>query len=62
MARKWLSGQRRSARPEEVLMVVLQPRQTDQDHFTDPQSRIMKHPTNAGFEQDDNVQIELAPV
>jgi transposase len=35
------------------------PRKTDQYNFTDPQSRIMKNPTNAGFEQDYNVQIAV---
>jgi hypothetical protein len=35
------------------------PREADQYNFTDPQSRIMKNPTNAGFEQDYNVQIAV---
>jgi transposase len=35
------------------------PRQADQYNFTDPESRIMKNPTNAGFEQDYNVQIAV---
>src|SRR5579859_4418799 len=35
------------------------PRDGDQYNFTDPQSRIMKNPTNAGFEQDYNVQIAV---
>ncbi len=35
------------------------PRKADQYNFTDPQSRIMKNPTNAGFEQDYNVQIAV---
>lgn len=35
------------------------PRATDQYNFTDPESRIMKNPTNAGFEQDYNVQIAV---
>jgi transposase len=35
------------------------PRESDQYNFTDPESRIMKNPTNAGFEQDYNVQIAV---
>jgi hypothetical protein len=35
------------------------PREGDQYNFTDPQSRIMKNPTNTGFEQDYNVQIAV---
>ena len=35
------------------------PRDGDQYNFTDPESRIMKNPTNAGFEQDYNVQLAL---
>ena len=35
------------------------PRDSDQDNFTDPDSRIMKNPTNAGVEQDDNVQMAV---
>ena len=35
------------------------PRDGDQYNFTDPQSRIMKNPTNAGFEQDYNVQLAV---
>ncbi len=31
----------------------------DQYNFTDPESRIMKNPTNAGFEQDYNTQIAV---
>ncbi len=34
-------------------------RSGDQYNFTDPQSRIMKNPTNAGFEQDYNTQIAV---
>ncbi len=36
-----------------------EPRDSDQDNFTDPDSRIMKNPTNAGIEQDDNVQMAV---
>jgi transposase len=35
------------------------PRESDQYNFTDPDSRIMKNPTNAGFEQDYNVQVAV---
>src|SRR5256712_8744613 len=33
------------------------PRDGDQYNFTDPESRIMKNPTDAGFEQDYNAQV-----
>jgi len=33
------------------------PRDKDQYNFTDPDSRIMKNSTNAGFEQDYNAQV-----
>jgi len=35
------------------------PRDGDQYNFTDPESRIMKNPTNAGFEQDYNAQLAV---
>lgn len=35
------------------------PRDGDQYNFTDPDSRIMKNPTNTGFEQDYNVQVAV---
>jgi len=35
------------------------PRESDQYNFTDPESRIMKNPTNAGFEQDYNAQVAV---
>jgi transposase len=35
------------------------PRDGDQYNFTDPQSRIMKNPTNTGFEQGYNVQVAV---
>jgi transposase/transposase InsO family protein len=35
------------------------PRARDQYNFTDPESRIMKNPTDAGFEQDYNVQLAV---
>jgi transposase len=36
------------------------PQDTDQYNFTDPDSRIMKNATNAGFEQDYNAQAGVA--
>jgi hypothetical protein len=33
------------------------PSDNDQYNFTDPESRIMKNPTDAGFEQDYNAQV-----
>ena len=38
------------------------PRDSDQYNFTDPESRIMKNPTNAGFEQDYNAQVAVDQV
>ena len=35
------------------------PRESDQYNFTDPESRIMKNPTNTGFEQDYNAQVAV---
>ncbi len=35
------------------------PRDDDQYNFTDPESRIMKSSTHAGFEQDDNAQVAV---
>jgi hypothetical protein len=35
------------------------PRDGDQYNFTDPESRIMKNPTNVGVEQDYNVQLAV---
>ena len=35
------------------------PRDGDQYNFTDPQSRIMKNPTDAAFEQDYNAQVAV---
>jgi transposase len=34
-------------------------RSADQYNFTDPESRIMKNPTDAGFEQDYNAQVAV---
>ncbi len=35
------------------------PRATDQYNFTDPDSRIMKNPTDQGFDQDYNAQVAV---
>src|SRR6266849_6675515 len=35
------------------------PRDGDQYNFTDPESRIMKNPTDAAFEQDYNAQVAV---
>jgi len=35
------------------------PRAKDQYNFTDPDSRIMKNPTDQGFDQDDNAQVAV---
>src|SRR2546421_7493005 len=35
------------------------PRDGDQYNFTDPESRVMKNPTDAGFEQDYNAQVAV---
>ncbi len=35
------------------------PRAKDQYNFTDPDARIMKNPTDQGFDQDDNVHIAV---
>jgi hypothetical protein len=35
------------------------PRDGDQYNFSDPESRIMKNPTDAGFEQDYNAQVAV---
>src|SRR6266550_1278591 len=46
--REQQTGKRTSGRPPRP--PVLGPRDGDQYNFTDPDSRIMKNPTNAGFE------------
>ncbi len=50
-------GKRTPGRPPQP--PVPGPRDGDQYNFTDPESRIMKNPTNAGFEQDYNVQVAV---
>jgi transposase len=51
------TGRRMGGRPPAP--PVLGPRDGDQYNFTDPESRIMKNPTNTGFEQDYNAQIAV---
>jgi hypothetical protein len=51
------TGKRTAGRPPTP--PVPGPREGDQYNFTDPESRIMKNPTNAGFEQAYNVQVAV---
>jgi transposase len=55
--RQQQAGKRTPGRPPQPPMPG--PRDGDQYNFTDPESRIMKNPTNAGFEQDYNVQVAV---
>jgi transposase len=55
--RERATGRRPGGRPP--TLPVPGPRDGDQYNFTDSQSRIMKNPTDAGFEQDYNVQIAV---
>jgi hypothetical protein len=55
--RERTTGRRTGGRPPTP--PVPGPRDGDQYNFTDPESRIMKNPTNAGFEQDYNAQIAV---
>jgi hypothetical protein len=55
--RERTTGRRPGGRPPTP--PVPGPRDGDQYHFTDPQSRIMKNPTDAGFEQDYNAQVAV---
>src|SRR6266849_6736221 len=55
--RERTTGRRSSGRPPKP--PVPGPRDGDQYNFTDPESRIMKNPTDAGFEQDYNAQIAV---
>jgi transposase len=55
--RERTTGRRPGGRPPTP--PVPGPREGDQYNFTDPESRIMKNPTDAGFEQDYNVQIAV---
>src|SRR2546423_4066435 len=55
--RERTTGRRPGGRPPAPPVPGL--RDGDQYNFTDPQSRIMKNPTNAGFEQDYNAQVAV---
>jgi hypothetical protein len=55
--RERTTGRRTGGRPP--IPPVPGARSADQYNFTDPESRIMKNPTNAGFEQDYNAQIAV---
>ena len=55
--RERTTGRRPGGRPPPP--PVPGPRDGDQYNFTDPESRIMKNPTNAGFEQDYNAQVAV---
>jgi len=55
--RERTTGRRTGGRPPTP--PVPGPRDGDQYNFTDPESRMMKNPTNAGFEQDYNAQIAV---
>src|SRR5437660_6693106 len=55
--RERTTGRRPRGRPP--IPPVPEPREGDQYNFTDPQSRIMKSSTHAGFEQDYNAQVAV---
>ncbi len=55
--RERTTGRRPGGRPPKP--PVPGPRDGDQYNFTDPESRIMKNPTDAAFEQDYNAQIAV---
>jgi transposase len=55
--RERTTGRRPGGRPPTP--PVPGPRDGDQYNFTDPESRIMKNPTNAGYAQDDNAQVAV---
>ena len=55
--RERTTGRRPGGRPPAP--PVPGPRDGDQYNFTDPESRIMKNPTDAGFEQDYNAQVAV---
>ncbi len=50
---------RRTPRGRPPKAPTLGPRDKDQYNFTDPESRIMKHSSSEGFEQDYNAQIAV---
>jgi transposase len=55
--RERTTGRRPSGRPPTP--PIEGPRESDQYKFTDPESRIMKSSTHAGFEQDYNAQVAV---
>ena len=55
--RERTTGRRPGGRPPTP--PVPGPRDSDQYNFTDPESRIMKNPTDAAFEQDYNAQVAV---
>jgi transposase len=55
--RERTTGRRPGGRPPTP--PVSGPRDGDQYNFTDPESRSMKNPTDAGFEQDYNAQVAV---
>lgn len=55
--RERVTGRRPGGRPPAPPTPGARP--GDQYNFTDPDSRIMKNPTNAGFEQDYNAQVAV---
>jgi hypothetical protein len=55
--RERTTGRRPGGRPPTP--PVPGPRDGDQYNFTDPESRIMKNPTNAGYAQDYNAQVAV---
>ena len=55
--RERMTGRRPRSRPP--IPPTARPRDSDQYNFTDPESRIMKSSTHAGFEQDYNAQVAV---
>ncbi len=55
--RERTTGRRPGGRPPTP--PTSEPRESDQYNFTDPESRIMKNPTNAGYAQDYNAQVAV---
>lgn len=55
--RERMTGRRTGGRPPTP--PVPGTRSADQYNFTDPESRIMKNPTDSGFEQDSNAQMAV---
>ena len=55
--RERATGRRSGGRPPGP--PTSEPRESDQYNFTDPESRIMKNPTNAGYAQDYHAQVAV---